>query len=608
MKPILDSALEYGRRGWRVFPLGGPDGKKPLIDKWPDRATSNEEKIKMLWKQFPKANIGIATGGDSGIFVVDIDGDTGALSLLDLELAHGKLPATYRVETARGYHLYYIQPPGIETKNQASGELGNKIDIRGDGGYVVAPPSVHLVTGKIYEVSDARIPVVAPDWLLEAVLRHKKKRSEMGEHLVPAKIEKGSRDVKMTRIAGQLRWLGLETEEMLRAMLEVNLQRFKPPMEESDVVRIAKSIGQKEPGRCSPTGQINESNFVSYRADQVRAMPVTWRWPGFLPRGTIVAWGGDPGHGKSTMAYTIAAGVTRGDSLPGDDTGDRYGPEHVLILSAEDSRETTIIPRLIAAKADLQMITIIDVLMSNGKPAEFPLNLVQLVEKISETEAKLVIIDPLESFLGQEVDSHKTADVRRTIAPIHAIAERTGCTILTIGHLNKSSTAGAMQRFSGSGAFVAAPRAAFAFGSSAEFEGEHIFACVKINLAQKPAALRYVLEGVDLNGLGSVAKISWRGESKSETADSILAQPANGEGKTAKDNAVEFLKEFLAEGPKPAKEVKREAFDVGISWPTLRRAQTQMEIKIEQRNRQFFWMLKGFNWQKKLETEDGEEI
>jgi len=604
MKPILESALEYGRRGWRILPLGGDNGKKALIDKWPDRATSNEEKIRMLWKQFPKANIGIATGGDSGIFVVDIDGETGALSLLDLELAHGKLPETYRVDTARGYHLYYIQPPGIETKNQASGELGNGIDIRGDGGYVVAPPSVHLLTGKVYEVSDARIPVPAPDWLLEAVLRVKKRRDQMGEHLVPAKIEKGSRDNSMARIAGQLRWLGLETEEMLRAMLEVNKQRFKPPLEESDVIRIAKSIGQKEPGRCSPTGQINESNFLAYRADQVVAKPVTWRWRGFLPRGTIVAWGGDPGHGKSTMAYTIAAGITRGDSLPGDDSGEKYLPEHVLILSAEDSRDTTIIPRLMAAKADLSMVTIIDVLMSNGKPAEFPLNLIQLVEKITDTDAKLVIIDPLESFLGQEVDSHKTADVRRTIAPIHAIAERTGCTILTIGHLNKSSTSGAMQRFSGSGAFVAAPRAAFAFGSSAEFEGEHIFACVKINLAQKPAALRYVLEGVDLNGLGNIAKISWRGESKSETADSILSAPVNGEGRGAKDNAVEFLKEYLKDGPKLSDQVKKEAYENGIKRATLLRAKEDLGVKAKQKPKNVWhWMLKETSWQEELPLE-----
>src|SRR5271166_865787 len=107
--PFLEAALQYAARGWRVIPLSG---KAPRIADWPAKATTDKEQIISWWTEFPDSNIGILTGSSSGIFVLDIDGDQGELSLVDLEHAYGKLPPTYEVTTGRGRHLYFVVPGG----------------------------------------------------------------------------------------------------------------------------------------------------------------------------------------------------------------------------------------------------------------------------------------------------------------------------------------------------------------------------------------------------------------------------------------------------------------------------------------------------------------
>src|SRR5262249_16982617 len=152
------------------------------------------------------ANIGIATGKRSGIFVVDIDGEKGEESLIDLLTSFGALPETYEVETAKGRHFYFIQPTGLHSKNSVS-DMGAHIDVRGDGGYVVAPPSVHPETGKAYSVKHNRELAQAPAWLLEFI--DAARRRERGvEQTIPDKIPQHKRDITLTRIAGYFRYRG----------------------------------------------------------------------------------------------------------------------------------------------------------------------------------------------------------------------------------------------------------------------------------------------------------------------------------------------------------------------------------------------------------------
>lgn len=172
----LTAALAYVDRGWKVLPVYSPpgDAKKPRIKHWPNSATSDAETVRKLWAKWPDANVGIATGATSGFFVLDVDpGHGGDESLADLERQHGPLPGTVESLTGGGgRHLLFAMPSGIRVPNRIGG-LGCGLDIRGDGGFIVAPPSVHQ-GGAPYRwelSSDPEMTQIAeaPAWLLERV-------------------------------------------------------------------------------------------------------------------------------------------------------------------------------------------------------------------------------------------------------------------------------------------------------------------------------------------------------------------------------------------------------------------------------------------------------
>jgi putative DNA primase/helicase len=156
---LVEAALRYAEHEWRVFPCCAPNcqghkgqpcehpGKRPLVRSGFKSATTDPELIKLWWRRWPGANVGIATGRASGLIVIDIDGESGLKTLQALVAAHGPLPRTAIVRTARGWHLYFsLRPDGPRIRCSA----GAGLDVRGDGGYVVAPPSIHL-TGHIYQ-------------------------------------------------------------------------------------------------------------------------------------------------------------------------------------------------------------------------------------------------------------------------------------------------------------------------------------------------------------------------------------------------------------------------------------------------------------------------
>ena len=169
MSEILEAALEYAERGWRVVPIV-PGEKRPAITDWVNKATTDVEVIERWWSANRGCGVGIVTGRESGIFVVDIDGEKGAATLRELEAKHGKLPPTFSVKTGGGYHFYF-RYPDFEIRNDASKRLGPGLDIRGEGGQVVAPPTIHP-NGTAYKKAEVELPVApAPAWLLE--LLHK---------------------------------------------------------------------------------------------------------------------------------------------------------------------------------------------------------------------------------------------------------------------------------------------------------------------------------------------------------------------------------------------------------------------------------------------------
>jgi putative DNA primase/helicase len=164
LKTHLDGAVAYARRGWPIFPLhsirdgrctcgkdcGRDAGKHPRVEGGFKVATTDARQIEEWWRKWPDANIGIATGAVSRIIVIDVDGADGLATLKSLVAQHAFLPRTAIVKTARGWHLYFQMPVGCE---RIPCSTGDGLDVRADGGYVVAPPSRHA-SGHIYQWCD----------------------------------------------------------------------------------------------------------------------------------------------------------------------------------------------------------------------------------------------------------------------------------------------------------------------------------------------------------------------------------------------------------------------------------------------------------------------
>ncbi len=250
-KNKLSSALAYAQAGKYLFPLL-PRGKTPLTAKGFHDASKDLAAITAWWQPWPEANIGLPTGKINGFWVLDIDGEDGEYSLRQLEQEHGKLPPTVEVITGGGgRHLYFGLPAQGSIRNSA-GRLGKGLDVRGDGGYVVVPPSVHE-TGKAYSFSiDSSASMAsAPAWLLSLVrVSAASKPAPVSEWRTLAKsMTEGGRNDAVARIAGKLLRCRLEPRLALELCLAWNEARCTPPLSSEEVTRTVDSIAGRELAR-----------------------------------------------------------------------------------------------------------------------------------------------------------------------------------------------------------------------------------------------------------------------------------------------------------------------------------------------------------------------
>lgn len=262
-RTMAEYAMFLGKRGFAVFPLytiedgrcscGLPKcsspGKHPLTPQGVLNAESDPRAIREWWATYEDANIGIATGDVSGIVVLDIDEKSGGEeSLANLESRYGQLPDTWAVLTGGGGVHFYFRMPSIDVRNSA-GAIGSGIDVRGNGGYVVAPPSLHR-SGETYKWSPQLHPTKTqiaevPEWLL-------KKMTPGGiaisrSTVLPSKIKEGERNSWMASIAGTMRRRGLCADSIYAAITIENRRRCDPPMDDREVRRIANSIERYPP-------------------------------------------------------------------------------------------------------------------------------------------------------------------------------------------------------------------------------------------------------------------------------------------------------------------------------------------------------------------------
>jgi len=267
----LEEALTYAARGWLVLPIAWPvgpgrcccspncdsPGKHPLLRHGVHDATTDRNLITIWWRKWPRANVGIAAGATSGMLVLDVDPPAGGLDSIATKVQlHGPLPCT--VTAATGGHPdgrhYYFAHPGGRVPNKVA--LARGLDIRSDGGYVVAPPSRHA-SGRYYAWLDDGHPFAvplaqAPAWLWDEI--HGQQRDRVAFHRaisgrrrtfdadrVPP-IGQGERNVRLASIAGRLLYEHRDRADAESTLLHVNASRCNPPLSEREVRKIAGSI------------------------------------------------------------------------------------------------------------------------------------------------------------------------------------------------------------------------------------------------------------------------------------------------------------------------------------------------------------------------------
>jgi hypothetical protein len=330
---------------------------------------------------------------------------------------------------------------------------------------------------------------------------------------------------------------------------------------------------------------INGRRLLVLDAAQVKPEKIEWVWEGRIARGEHTTIAGDPGAGKSQLTMSIVAAVTTGSLWPCDEGRAPLG--NAVILSAEDSVARTLIPRLMAAGADLNRIHIVSATYDQDRNGNQMFNLQSDLDLLEQTirnigNVVLVTIDPVSAYMGGGFDSHKNVEVRRVLQPVTELAARTNAAVLSVTHFakaNSSTNTKAMHRFIGSVAFTAAPRAAFVVTEDPDDKDRKLFLHAKNNLAKPPQGLAFRLEqtliGEDNDILAS--SVVWESQPVDMTANEVLAAGGNAD-RSSLDEAMDFLREELRAGEAEFKVIDTQAKKAGIAPRTLKRARAELGI------------------------------
>ncbi len=306
---------------------------------------------------------------------------------------------------------------------------------------------------------------------------------------------------------------------------------------------------------------------------EVESQQVDWLWHRRIPLGKITILDGDPGMGKSLLSIFIAACVSTGQPMP-DGAPAKQGK--VILIAPEDAAEDTIKPRVEAAGGDSSQVLLLENMdllnIKDTKKIKFnerPFSLAQdlgiLEQAIKQTGTILVVIDPLMAVLGHNIDSSRDQDIREVLTPLAQVAERTGCAILIIRHLNKGSSDNILYRGSGSIGIIAVARIGLLVAHDPDDEQKRVFATIKNNLSKTAPNLSYQIAE---NEQGA-PYIQWLGENHHTT--STLLHP--GTNMSFERQAImKALKE--ADSPLDTKEISDLT---GLKYESLRSILSRMQ-------------------------------
>ena len=468
---IIEAALSYAHMGLAVIPL---NGKIPIFQNWPDVATTDEKTIAKWFQQRPDANLGIATGKKSGVFVVDIDPRHGGDKSWQMEVeSHPGEIETWEDLTGGGGRHIWFRYPAFEVRNHAGIFPG--VDIRGDGGQVVAPPSIHPVTKMPYEW-DGFVPIQqqrisdAPLWLLDILEPKAGPRKE--RVIVPQLIPHGVQHHVLLSLAGVMRRMGLDAEAMLPTLMYVHEHNCEKPGPRKNIEDMAHRVMKYPPDSkeifniatklwrmCA--AKEHEQAEKEARFHSVDGYTLMMNPPpdirevieNCLHIGcTLLA--GSPKSGKSWAALAMAISVATGGKFLSARDVKRPGRVGYYALEESEGRTSKRLRMLVEAPdIALQNIDFIYEL----KPM-YGGGLEELELYCKRFKPDLLVIDTLMAFVSSNPGTNGNVfkNEYRELKAIRDLAVRNDVAILVVHHTNKSGLEG-LGKVAGSGGITAAP-------------------------------------------------------------------------------------------------------------------------------------------------------
>ena len=359
----------------------------------------------------------------------------------------------------------------------------------------------------------------------------------------------------------------------------VSVTRIQPCMKDwNDVLVHRAEIPNRDYFKSTILKEPPKKDSVKIiRMSDVELTPVEWLWKPYLPFGKLSVLQGNPGEGKTYFAMHLAAACTNGKLLP---NMERMEPFNVIYQTAEDGLGDTVKPRLIEAGADLDRVLVID-----DSEVQLTLSDERIEKAIIENNARLVIIDPIQAYLGADVDMNRANEVRPIFMRLGQVAQRTGCAILLIGHLNKAAGMQSLQRGLGSIDIAAAVRSVMFIGKLKHDPTMRILTHEKSSLAPPGVSLAF--------SLGDEGGFRWVGE-YDITADEMLSgiEPQR---ETKTQQAKDLICALLAGGKQVLSEdIDKAALERGIPGRTVRDAKRELgdalKSKIVEGRKKVFWM------------------
>ncbi len=593
------AAREYIGRGWKVIDI--PAGaKRPARLGW-QHAQLTADDID------PGGNVGLLLG-EPGAGLVDVDLDAGeAIAaapylLLQTQMRHG------RPSKKSSHWWYVVDMRSMRTCRYRDPDGSTLVELRAAGGQTIVPPSVHP-EGERLEWEDEGEPARAPaEALRDAVAR------VAAVAMIARRWPDGSRHDAALALAGHLLRGGLllsDVERIVEAVARVaddpewhdrvrcvaetaaalaagDAATGGPRLAEllPDGAAVVKRVTQWLALRVAAPGtgadatdgghSARQRSAVLVRLADVQPESVAWLWYPYIPRGKITILEGDPAAGKTWLALALAAAVSRGCGLPDAADSGRPNamtcePGQVIYLTAEDGLADTLRPRLDAVGADASRAYALTAAHIDGIEVAITLrDLDVLNDALTQTHAALLVVDPVQGFLGSQIDMHRANEVRPVLAGLAKLGEQHNCAIVCIRHLSKANADRALYRGLGSIDFTAAARSVLLAGRDPTDANRRALVQIKNSLAPEGPALAYAING---------GRFEWAGLSEMTSA-ALLARDASDDDRGALDEAREWLADALVEGPRTAKDMQHDARAAGIAAATLRRAQRALGVQV----------------------------